>query len=216
MKRRKIRHADQRNVQACIDQLQALVDGLRAGSIGLEQDGQAVVLRPGGVVQFDLRVDQGERKETLRVEMSWQPDAGSRQAEGSVAPPAEVRSVNGALVNGAAAPPMASEAPRGIKVELDSRIPASAEARDDRMAAAEFQQLYSAARILGNDGQWHIDQDRLIESLAEAGVDALTQQELYSAALQADADGRASMLSERVLVALEQVTRREAPSEPRG
>jgi hypothetical protein len=79
---------------------------------------------------------------------------------------------------------------------------------------AEFQQLYSAARILGNDGQWHIDQDRLIESLAEAGVDALTQQELYSAALQADADGRTSMLSERVLVALEQVTRRVAPSEP--
>ena len=209
MKRRKIRHADQRNVQACIDQLQALVDGLKAGNIGLEQDGQAVLLRPGGVVHFDLRVDQAERKETLRVEMSWQPDAGARPGDESLAPPQQARSATGA-----AARAVASHAPSG-GLELDTQRPMATRAAQG-LSASEFPQLYAAARILGNDGQWHIDQDRLIESLAEAGVDPLTQQELYSAALQADADGRASMLSERVIAALEQVTRREAPLEPRG
>lgn len=203
MKRRKIRHADQRNVQACIDQLQALVDGLKAGSIGLEQDGQAVLLRPGGVVHFDFRVDQAERKETLRVEMSWQPDASARPGE-SLAPPPEARAVNGD----------ASRPASSGGLELETQRPAANGAA--RTGASEFPQLYAAARVLGRDGQWHIDQDRLIESLAEAGVDPLTQQELYSAALQADADGRTSMLSERVIAALEQVTRREAPIEPRG
>src|SRR5688572_12450838 len=133
MKRRKIRHADQRNVQACIDQLQALVDGLKAGSIGLEQDGQAVLLRPGGVVHFDFRVDQAERKETLRVEMSWQPDASARPADDSLAPPQEARSVNGA-----AARPASSGG-----VELDTERPA-ANGAAHRLGASEFPQLYAA------------------------------------------------------------------------
>jgi amphi-Trp domain-containing protein len=212
MKRRKIRHADQRNVQACIDQLQALVDGLKAGSIELEQDGQAVLLSPGGVVQFDFRVDQAERKETLRVEMSWQPEAGARQPGESVVPRPDARAVNGA-----SKPPLESDVPArsngAPQGELEGPLVTPSR---DRLAAAESAQLYASARVVGSDGQWHIDQDRLIESLAEAGVDALTQQELYSAALQADADGRTSVLSERVIEALEQVTRRESPSEPRG
>jgi amphi-Trp domain-containing protein len=209
MKRRKIRHADQRNVQACIDQLQALVDGLKAGSIGLEQDGQAVVLRPGGVVQFDFRVDQAERKETLRVEMSWQPEAGAQVPSESVVPRPATRSSSAAPRQ-----PLESEAParlNGLR-QVETEPPPAVPSRD-RLAAAESAQLYASARRVGSDGQWHIDQDRLIESLAEAGVDALTQQELYSAALQADADGRTSMLSERVIEALEQVTRRASPSE---
>jgi hypothetical protein len=63
-----------------------------------------------------------------------------------------------------------------------------------------------AARVLGSDGRWHLDQDRLIVSLESAGVDALTQQELYAFALQADADSRTSLLSERLLDAIRRVS----------
>jgi hypothetical protein len=78
------------------------------------------------------------------------------------------------------------------------------------MAAAEYQRLYTAVRSLGSDGQWHIDTEQLIVSLAQAGVDALTQQELYALALQADADGRSIMFSEQVIEALKQVSQRRA------
>jgi hypothetical protein len=55
----------------------------------------------------------------------------------------------------------------------------------------------------------------LIVSLALAGVDPLTQQELYALALQADADGRGGMLSERVIDAIKRVSQLEAaPSGP--
>jgi hypothetical protein len=83
----------------------------------------------------------------------------------------------------------------------------------DRMAAAEYQRLYSAARSLDDQGHWHLDKEGLMQSLADAGVDALTQQELYSLALQADADGRAIMFSEQVIDALKQVTQRKQGDE---
>ena len=49
--------------------------------------------------------------------------------------------------------------------------------------------------------------DQLVQSLARAGVDALTQQELYSSALQADLD-RTSWFSARVIAALERASQR--------
>ena len=64
--------------------------------------------------------------------------------------------------------------------------------------------------MLGSDGQWHIDRDQLVQSLARAGVDPLTQQELYSLALQADVDGRAGSFSERVIAALDRASQRPA------
>jgi hypothetical protein len=71
-----------------------------------------------------------------------------------------------------------------------------------RSVVAEYQQLYADACTVGSDGQWHLDRDQLVQSLARAGVDALTQQELYSSALQADLD-RTSWFSARVIAALE-------------
>jgi amphi-Trp domain-containing protein len=199
MKRRKIRYADQRNVPSCIEQLQAIVDGLKAGTVSMVDNGQAMFLRPGGAVEFELRVDQLERRETLRIELTWQPQP---RREGEPVEPQQVDAGSGPILR-PAAEPHGTEEP-----SLEREEPVSVRTRD-RVASDEYQRLYAAARVLGNDGQWHIDQDQLIQSLARAGVDPLTQQELYSLALQADADGRARMLSERVIEALEQANRRE-------
>ncbi len=174
MKRRKIKYADKRDVHACIEQLQALVDGLRAGRIDLQQGDQEVHLRPGGVVEFELRLDQLERRETLRLDMTWHPTAGVDE-------------------------------PRQPELSQSVARPASA------ATAGENRVPYSVVRTLGSDGQWHIDQDQLIESLARAGVDALTQQELYTLALLAEADGRAIMLDERVVEALKRASELPAP-----
>jgi amphi-Trp domain-containing protein len=224
MKRHKFRQADQRSVQACIEELQALVDGLKAGSIRLRHDEEAVVLGPGGVVSFELRVDQTPRKETLRVELSWHPEAEPVRAAPSVAaeaaePAADEPSEAGrpevtraAALTDAAAPLPAPAERRGAPSDADPERNGPLSTRSlDRMATAEYQRLYDAARTLGSDGQWHLDQDRLIVSLALAGVDPLTQQELYALALQADADGRGSMLSERVIEAIKRVSQPPLP-----
>jgi hypothetical protein len=79
------------------------------------------------------------------------------------------------------------------------------------VAAGEYRELFAAARTRGSDGRWHIDRDRLVQSLALAGLDALTQQELYALALQADADGSAAAFSDRALEALEQASQHPPP-----
>lgn len=90
MKRRKCRYVDQRDIEACIGQLQAIIDGLRSGSMALEEEDQSVLLRPAGLLDFELRVEQLERKETLRVEMSWKL---SQRGADSKAPVSERRPV---------------------------------------------------------------------------------------------------------------------------
>jgi amphi-Trp domain-containing protein len=225
MKRHKIKRVDERSVQACVEELQALIDGLKAGRIHLQHDQETLFLGPVGLVSFELRVDQTPRKETLRVELSWRPEAESAKDAASAADLAAgqpVASLPAAGLSDAMAaealpddstppPPLPSErvgAPLQAAPERD--VPLSTRALD-RMATAEYQRLYEAARTLGSDGQWHLDQDQLIVSLALAGVDPLTQQELYALALQADADGRGSMLSERVIEAIKRVSQPPPP-----
>jgi amphi-Trp domain-containing protein len=214
MKRHKIRQTDQRSVQACVEQLQALIDGLKAGNIGMRDADEPVLLRPSEVVDFELRVDQTPRKETLRVEMSWRPEPEPLRAAAGTdpAPPAPAEELP-------AAPPGVPSTTTHFAPELlDARQSPGVETDSplsthtlDRMATAEYQRLFAAARILGSDGQWHIDHDQLIVSLASVGVDPLTQQELYALALQADADGRASLLSERLIEAIKRVSQHPPP-----
>jgi amphi-Trp domain-containing protein len=273
MKRRKCRYVDQRDVEACIDQLQAIIDGLRSGSMALEEDEQALLLRPRGLLDFELRVEQLETKETLRVEMSWK--LGQRGVDANAAPASGPRPVQAeaAVIEG---PIVAwpKQAPATVEVrEVTSSSPESAEeeageeeisadellvedfgvdelsalaipagnahvaeplAAEDapldsavmacscaarpledpisgwpppRSIVAEYHQLYADACCVGSDGQWHLDRDQLVQSLARAGVDPLTQQELYSSALQADLD-RTSWFSARVVAALERASQR--------
>jgi amphi-Trp domain-containing protein len=262
MKRRKCRFVDQRNIEACIDQLQSIIDGLRAGSMAVEEEDQALLLRPRGPLDFEVRVDQLGTKETLRVEMSWKlasqrtaganaaPASGPREVsvasawEGPITrwpqrEPAQAKQDCLALAPRAEAAPAAgsfdAEAAEmevqeadildeGDAVSVTALRPlkrtgtactCSARSMEDpisswpqeRSIAEEYHQLYADACTVGSDGQWHIDRDRLVQSLANAGVDPLTQQELYSLALQADVD-RTSLFSERVVAALERASQR--------
>lgn len=294
MKRRKCRYVDQRDIEACIGQLQAIIDGLRSGSMALDEDEQSVLLRPAGLLDFEVRVEQLERKETLRVELSWKlaqrgadskaPASGprpvqdeavwegpitawpkparaallARDAEPSLvepslaAPslvepplaepsPAEVSSIalsafdaaDGSLEEEISADELlvddflaeelpAAPAPGAVAlaedVALDSSVVACScalRSGEDpisgwpppRSVVAEYHQLYAEACTVGSDGLWHLDRDQLVQSLARAGVDPLTQQELYSSALQADLD-RTSWFSARVVAALERASQR--------
>jgi amphi-Trp domain-containing protein len=238
MKSRKIKHADRRSVRACIEQLQAIVDGLRAGTIDMQQGGVDVHMRPGGMVEFELRLEQLARRETIKLEINWRPEAVRiadptevDEEEAPISelppPPEPPRPSARALVSGARQWNGSSYAPES---NGSSPVPAwtrSAEWQDldlgeldgpqsaqvlDRIAAAEYQRLYTAARCLGSDGEWHLDKDQLIAGFARAGVDPLTQQELYSLAAQADADGRSIMFSEQAITALKVASQRHAAS----
>jgi amphi-Trp domain-containing protein len=201
MKRRKIKQTDQRDVQACILQLQAIIEGLKTGTIGIQDAGESVLLTPGGPIEFELRVDQLQRRETIRVEMSWRPEPSAPRS----AAPLDSAAALPAAADFPAPQFATKQPPSSDSPPVDGDAPPSTRSLD-QLATAEYQRLFAAARVLGSDGQWHIDQDRLIVSLESAGVDALTQQELYTLALQSDADGRASLLSERVIEAIKRVS----------
>ena len=200
MKRRKIRYSDERSVSACIEQLRAIIDGLEAGRIALAHAEGPVALTPAGLVNFELRVDQQRRKETLRVDLTW------------------LSEVPDAAVSGVEARDEPSRGPLSVPPASGSANGHSnGHGHDDAgglagLAAGEYRELFAAARTRGSDGRWHIDQDRLVQSLALAGVDALTQQELYALALQADADGSAAAFNDRVIEALEQASQRPPPA----
>jgi amphi-Trp domain-containing protein len=180
MKRPKFRHADQRTVQACIEQLRALIDGLEAGTISLQQEGdpEEVQLRPGGAIDFEIRVEQLKRRESIRLDMTWRTE------------PERTDEDEDSLVERGG--PLSTRAVEGV-------------------ATGRFREIYTAARTLGCDGRWHIDQDRLLASLDRAGIDPLAQQELYTLALLADADARMKMFSERARDALERASERPPP-----
>jgi len=199
MKRRKIRYSDERSISACIAQLRALIDGLEAGRIALDHAEGPVTLVPAGMVSFELRVDQQRRKETLRVDLTWLSDVSD-------------------AANAAEARDEPSRGPLSVTPESASANgSANGHGHDEAsglagLAAGEYRELFAAARTRGSDGRWHIDQDRLVQSLALAGVDALTQQELYALALQADADGSAAAFNDRVIEALEQASQHPPPA----
>jgi amphi-Trp domain-containing protein len=240
MKRRKSKFVDQRGIEACIDQLQSIIDGLRAGRMAVEEEDQALLLRPRGPLDFEVRVEQLGTKETLRVEVSWKL-ASQRTTRASVAPASGPREVSAASVwegpvtSWPQREPLEAEAAEIEVQEADlldaadavsvtmlrplartvAACTCSARSIEDpisswpqqRSIVDEYHQLYADACTVGEDGQWHIDRDRLVRSLANAGVDPLTQQELYSLALQADVD-RTSLFSERVVAALERASQR--------
>lgn len=69
-------------------------------------------------------------------------------------------------------------------------------------AAARCQQIYLAAHTADASGRIHLDTARLAQSLAEAGIGPLAEQELYSLSLLAAADGHAALFEEDVLAAI--------------
>jgi amphi-Trp domain-containing protein len=207
MKRRKIRYSDERSVSACIEQLEALVDGLKAGRIAFDHEEGPLSLAPAGRLNFELRVDQQRRKEVLRVELTWLSEAAEASATDTSATDS---STSEGTTRGPLSVPPAEAAANGSS---------NGNGHDETgglagLAAGEYRELFAAARTRGSDGRWHIDQDRLVQSLALAGVDALTQQELYALALQADADGSGTAFNDRVIEALEQASQHPPPPAP--
>jgi amphi-Trp domain-containing protein len=206
MKKQKIKYLEERSVEACIVYLQSLIQGLKMGSVGVKQADQEIHLRPAGVVDFGLRVEQEERSESIKLQLSWRRDARAEAPRGAEARVHDVLEPDDDLPTLTRMPSFSEE--RALPEEREASPPSLRTL--DRRAVAEYQRLYSAARSLDDQGHWHLDKERLMQSLAEAGVDPLTQQELYSLALQADADdGRAIMFSEQVIDALKQVTRQQ-------
>ena len=76
--KKKLKLSEPCSLRGCIERLQSLVDGLKAGAFSVEHGDQTIVLRPGGNVDFELRVDQNDKYEVLKLELGWQPMAPQR------------------------------------------------------------------------------------------------------------------------------------------
>jgi hypothetical protein len=105
--------------------------------------------------------------------------------------------------------PGESQAPESATRSLGSEHPDTAVdapalcwATPASAAAAKYQQIYLAAHTSDPSGRIHLDTARLAQSLAEAGIGPLAEQELYSLSLLAAADGRAALFEEDVLAAI--------------
>lgn len=70
----------------------------------------------------------------------------------------------------------------------------------DAATAAEYQRMYAAAWTADAEGRLQLDAQRFAQALADALVDPLTEQDVYSRALLAAAEGHRSLFKEDPLL----------------
>jgi amphi-Trp domain-containing protein len=71
MKKQKMKFAEQQALDTCIRQLEALLEGLKSGTLSLSQGGEKLWLRPGGAVDIELRAEQSGDRESLEIQLGW-------------------------------------------------------------------------------------------------------------------------------------------------
>lgn len=71
MKKQKFEYSEPQSLDMCIRQLEALLEGLKAGSVTLNQSDQKLWLRPGAAVDLELRAEQSGDSERLEVRLGW-------------------------------------------------------------------------------------------------------------------------------------------------
>jgi amphi-Trp domain-containing protein len=71
MKKLKIKFNEQQALDTCVRQLEALLEGLKAGTLSLSQGGEKLWLRPGGAVDIELRAEQSGERESLEIKLGW-------------------------------------------------------------------------------------------------------------------------------------------------
>jgi hypothetical protein len=100
-----------------------------------------------------------------------------------------------------ATPTLASSAPSPERQGGASRgsEPPPSVRKLDAAAAANYRQAYAAARVVGPDGRVRLDEARFAQALADLRVDPLVEQDLYTWALLAAADGDAALFSDEGL-----------------
>jgi hypothetical protein len=85
-------------------------------------------------------------------------------------------------------------------MEQRQESPPTSEARRSRKvdpaSEAKYQRIYAAARVADGNGHVQLDERRFAEMLADVVLDPLTEQELYTLALMAAADGHTSLFWE--------------------
>jgi len=123
--KKKLKLSEQCSLHGCIERLQSLVDGLKAGSFSVEHGDQTIVLRPGGHLGFDLRVEQNDKKEVLRLELGWHPQGpprgkarkdGAHEHELALSEPA---AAHPAAPSAASAAPYAQAEAEELELELE-------------------------------------------------------------------------------------------------
>ena len=193
MKKQKIKFTEQQALDTCIRQLEGLLEGLKSGTLSLSQGGQKLWLRPGGAVDIELRAEQSGERESLEISLGWRRASlhvVSRRPED--APPKTVR--NWQTPAHLREPSTRDELPPASQRPFFGKL--------DAASAARYQEIYAAARSTNGEGQHRLDEARFVRALAELGVDKQLQQDLYNLALQAEADGRASLFREETIAAL--------------
>jgi amphi-Trp domain-containing protein len=184
MKKQKIEFTEQQPLDTCVRQLEALLAGLKAGTLSLSQGGDKLWLRPGGDVDIELRAEQSGERESLELRLNWsRASLHVLSREDGAGPPKTVRNWQKLPFD------QADVNPLGIR-------------NLDVVSAAHYQEIYAASRTTTAEGQHRLDEGRFVKALADAGVDSATQQELYNLALHAEADGRSSLFRDEVLRAL--------------
>jgi hypothetical protein len=102
-------------------------------------------------------------------------------------------------VSSAAAPPGSVTMVQHGGARREESTPTSevrAVRRIDAASAAEYQRMYAAAWTADAEGRLQLDLQQFAQALADALVDPLIEQDVYSRALLAAAEGHSSLLEE--------------------
>lgn len=83
MKKKKLQYTELRSLDSAIEQLQELVDGLRAGALNLERGEHQLQLKPGAVLDFAVRAERDGEQERFELTLEWR----RQEQTASSAPP---------------------------------------------------------------------------------------------------------------------------------
>jgi amphi-Trp domain-containing protein len=71
MKKQKFKFSEQQPLDTCIRQLEALLEGLKSGTLSLSQGEEKLWLRPAGAMDIELRAEQSGDRENLEIHLGW-------------------------------------------------------------------------------------------------------------------------------------------------
>jgi amphi-Trp domain-containing protein len=191
MKNQKFEYSEQQSLDLCVRQLEALLEGLKSGTVSFSQNQDKLWLRPGAAVDMQLCAEQSGDSERLEIRLGWRRRSLHVVSRaGDDTPPQTVR--NWQMPHSATS-----------LDEWDAPSPGPLSVRSlDAASIARYQDIYTASRHPCGDGQHSLDESRFMRALEEAGVEPDTRRELYDLALRAEADGRTSLFEPHVIAAV--------------
>ena len=157
-------HATELEAAGLVSLLEDLLAGIRSGELALEHGRESLRLRPQGTIAVELRAKHKPGRESLRLELEWEPEIVEPVLKvGPVPDPAPIEARRRSVV--------AMRQARRSEAAPEPAVPEALEVPEVLDAAAlaclPKERLYALAKTIELDGRSQLHKRALARALAE-------------------------------------------------